>query len=279
MPLPVTWWLLAGGENAWFVVSALLNAVFYGVSWARRRDDGVARGLVVVALATLCAGLPGPFADTLGLHVNQEGWIGWCLSGAVLAVLGLSRNPVFAVIGAMITLVTVSTAAGGSDHAVRWGLQWSLVFLLAHSLRWSDAEHRGANLVRWTAAIGWLINTVTWGGSQAPPTVAWSTCLLLLGGVGLRKLITGDSGPMAVPATGLAAMVTAPGKVLFFGLGDASAGLLALAGSFALFGAGTALALTRHLWCQSERGCVAPSPPPDPNSRSEVTGPVADSTT
>jgi hypothetical protein len=136
--------------------------------------------------------------------------------------------------------------------AVHWALQSGLSFLLAHSLRWQDEKEPGAGGLRWIAGLFWAAHSVIWMhlGGAAGVTLAFSSLVFTI--YGIVRWRSGQWGPRAVPLAALLTLLSGPGEFLGGQLQEAPIGLLAILGSFLLFGLGTIAALTRHHWGKAE---------------------------
>jgi len=62
------------------------------------------------------------------------------------------------------TILAVFQQHAGAAH---WACQGTLVFLLLHSLRWSDAANPGATRTRQLAGLAWGIASFIWASSEA----------------------------------------------------------------------------------------------------------------
>jgi hypothetical protein len=172
-------------------------------------------------------------------------------AGATLYLLlctVFSRNPKRALLASIMVVCAFTVLFGNKNGAGHWALQFGLVFLLLHSLRWEDAEHPGAVLVRNAATSLWILSDLVWTRSGAEWWMPGIFGFLVLGGCVAARLFRGrwDRRMMAVAA--MLVVLSGPGNVLFEQSRSMSGGIIAVIGSFLLFIAGTALALTKDRW-------------------------------
>src|SRR5262249_30580627 len=123
-----------------------------------------------------------------------------------------------------------------------------MVFFLLHSLRWVDAEHDGANVVRVMAAVIWVMHTFVWIHSGA---AIWMPCIpggIVSAAYLITQFLRGRWDLLILPAASIPVVLAGPGNALIGTAQSAPSGLLAVIGSFVLFALGTAAALTKHRW-------------------------------
>jgi hypothetical protein len=128
-------------------------------------------------------------------------------------------------------------------------VQYGAAFLLIHSLSWERPEGTGATQLRIIAALLWICDSAlwTWFDPGAIRFVAAVT-MLVLAACAVARWLTGEWAPRLVPiAAGVCLLVALAHHA--FDIAKASpTGLLAIIGSFLLFGLGTVAALTRSAW-------------------------------
>jgi hypothetical protein len=127
-------------------------------------------------------------------------------------------------------------------------LHIGLVFLLIHSLRWKESETAGAAVARTLSAVAWGLHAVWWQGFGGGGIAVAGPAVVLLATYVIARLATGRWGSLDLPVAATAVILTGPAKLLAQVAFQAPIGMLAIAASFLLFAAGTAAALTRHLW-------------------------------
>jgi len=140
---------------------------------------------------------------------------------------------------------------GQQPDAIHWGIQTGLVFLLLHSLRWKDSDEQGANLLRWVTALAWIAHSLVWTHVYG---AGWRACTIAVPVLGVWlafRWLRGQWGPIAVFLASVLVLLSARGHVAAVQLESAPVGLLAVIGSFVIFGLGTLGAITKHRWSSS----------------------------
>jgi len=246
-PLPMA--LLSAGAAGSHVFAALtlLNATAFALIALRDRQNKIALHLAMVSLATLIAGMPVDWLMPHFAGFNRARLIGASAIAYLLLATGMSRNPKLGLIGA------IAAACGGvmlhpESDTFDWAAQSGLVYFLLHSLRWHDCDHEGATMTRWIAAVAWIVQSIFWvrDGAEFLHPMLVSAMVIVVWGV--RWFIKKTRAPVAVLLAALMVMLTSPANLLCGKLSTTPAGVLAIVGSFLLFGAGTIAALTRHRW-------------------------------
>ena len=241
----------ANGTKIFFALT-LLNAVIYGVMCLRERDGLFARHLLVASLMLLLCGFP---MDRLGFRLahfapllHRETYIIAGLGLYLMFYTIISRNPKVGIFGSVLVMTLVAIIFSDHDGTIHWAVQGGLVFLLLHSLRWVDSEHQGASAVRILAASLWMLHTMIWVRSDA---AFWMPCIpggIVLAAYLITHFLRGRWDLPILPAASILTVLSGPGNALIGSMHSASGGLLAVIGSFLLFGLGTAAALTKHRW-------------------------------
>src|ERR1017187_9562221 len=85
-----------------------------------------------------------------------------------------------------------------------------------------------------------------------PPWMTFTVAGPVLGFYLLSRWLTGHWGSPVVPAAAVLAMLSGPTGSTTGNLHSAPAGLMAVIGSFLLFGLGTLAALTKHRWNRTD---------------------------
>jgi hypothetical protein len=135
---------------------------------------------------------------------------------------------------------------------VNAALQSGLVFLLLHSLRWEDSKHDGLRIVRIIACAGWLLHSYLWTFSG---DALWMPCIFgsaVLAIYLVVQLFRGGWDHHALPITATLVVLSSPVNALAGEVSSTPIGLLAVIGSFVLFGLGTATALMKHRWASNQ---------------------------
>jgi len=246
LPLLATLVSVSQPGNEVFISLTVLNVAFYAAIWIQR-EDRFARHLLFISGLALIAGLPADWGRSVLPEFTSSKAIG--VSAALYFVLraAFSRNPKLGLIGALILGFMVMCILG-TVAAPHWGTQIGLAFLLVHSLRWADNQHEGTSAVRLLAALGWVAHTFWWmhdGGA------GWMTCTVagaVLAIYVVTHWVAGKWGSLIIPTSAGTVMLSWPGDSAVDTLHSTPVGLLAVVGSFVLFGAGTFAALTKHRW-------------------------------
>ena len=249
-----------GGEKT-FSILAALNLTAYCATSLFDRSNRLARHLIFASVLMLVAGLPENCVQAIapGFARTQ------CVAAGLMAYLifwtAWLRNPKLAILGAILFGTAIQSVFGSHAGAVHLALQGGFVFLLLHSLRWNDAENPGAAAARILTGAGWLIESLVWLNSDTgrfwmpfiPGALVLGICLAFQ----FHRL---HWGKIAVPITAMLVLLSGPGNAAVTGLRSASVGLLAVIGSFLLFGFGTVAALTRQHWHHHEHELKSQAP-------------------
>ena len=249
---PVLGTLLAalqpGEGNGGFLVLTLLNLAIYGGILFHHRDHRLARHLVFMSLAALIGGFPGDWGRSLLTGFDRAHCLSVAAAAYCLLCAAFSRNPKLGLLGALAAAVLAAALSGQNTNAIHWGVRTAMAFLLLHSLRWVDRQHAGAGAVRVIAGLVWVVEAFVW---QQNGGAAWMTVAVagpVLGVYLLSHWLTGRWGSPVVPAAAVLVLLSGPTGSTTVTLYSAPTGLLAVIGSFLLFGLGTLVALTKHRW-------------------------------
>lgn len=254
LPLAITVVPLeTGGNRVFFALSVLNFLAFAVVAWWQR-GQRLALQLMLVSLTAAVAALPVEWVQPVAGEFNRARFVGAAVLAYLVIVSMLSRNPKVAVAGALAAALAAGLWRGEQVSAVHWAVQAGLVFLLLHSLRWRDAEHEGAGIVRALAAGLWVLHSFAWvrcGGAAAlhPFFIAF----VVLAACGFAGWQGRAWPPVSIPIAGVLVALCSPVNFVFTKLQATPAGILAVAGSFLLFGLGTIAALTKSHWGHNGR--------------------------
>jgi hypothetical protein len=250
LPLPALITLLAASAlgNAIFLVLTMLNMVAYGVLFFRPGRNRLALHLCFGSLIALLAGVPEHWTHPLLAGFSHESCAAMAAAGYFVVWTAMSRNPKLAIMATFLIVASGCAFAQGEGPMLPWAIQGGLVFLLLHSLRWDDQEYQGAAVVRQLTALCWVAHCWAWAHSGDMP---WMVCLpgliVLVACVAARWWRGHWEHFMLLPAAALA-ILAGPANLASSHISTIPDGLLAVCGSFALFGLGTILALTKHHW-------------------------------
>ncbi|HYG36070.1 MAG TPA: hypothetical protein VEC99_14870 [Clostridia bacterium] len=229
-----------------FLVLTIWNVAIYGYIYYQRRAP-VALHLTLISLVALLAGLPEDWGRSLATDFSREKFVGGAAVIYLLGCLALSRSPKAGVIGALIAMTTVC-AVGDASITAHWAAQIGLAFLVLHSFRWEDSLHDGTKLVRWLASAAWVVHSLIWTHACGAGWGAYAVALPVLGVCLAVRWLQGHWGPIVVAIAALLVMLCAPSQVAAGQLKSTPGALLAVIGSFVLFGLGTLAAITKHKW-------------------------------
>lgn len=242
--------LLAASQNGSkiFFTLAAMNTVIYAAMCLSERDRSLARHLLFASVVLMVCGMPGEWIHALTPVFGRETYVGVGVAVYLLLYVVLSRDPKLGIMGGLLVGLVVSVVFSRNGAVTHWALQTGCVFLLLHSLRWSDEEHPGAGAVRTLVGVLWVLDTVCWVRTDA---ALWAPCVpggMVFGACLFVRLLRGRWDTFILPAASIVTVLSGPGNALIMIVERAPMGLLAVVGSFLLFGFGTAAALTKHRW-------------------------------
>ena len=239
-------------DKAVFLVLTIMNAMIYGSICSHHRDHRAALHLLLISLAALVGGLPEDWGRNLATDFTRWKCIGAAAAGYCLLCAGLSRNPKLGIFGGLVPPSILIAVLDNNANSIHWAAQAGLAFLLVHSLRWEDRAHAGARALRLFAAALWGVHAGVWLHLTG---AGWMICAMaapVLVAYLLARWLSGRWGPRVVPIAALLSMLAGPGNFAAARLQATPAGLLAVIGSFLLFGLGTLAALTRQRWQRTD---------------------------
>lgn len=225
-----------------------LNFLGFGIGLWFRSECQLLRQLALGSFAVMVATLPPELAPFLARAVTPANTIGLALLIYLIVGSLVSRHPKAAISGALATLIAGGLLRGAHADWIHWAAQAGFGYFLLHSLRWEDAKHEGAALVRMAMAAGWVLHTFAWvrgGAAFVEPLVSAGLVLMIWA---TRGLLTRSWRPFALPIAAGLVMLSGPVHLLTIKVQTAPTGLLYVIGSFLLFGVGTFAALTKHRW-------------------------------
>jgi hypothetical protein len=234
--------------NGVFLALTILNALIYGGICLRHRDNRLASHLLVISLAAIVGGLPEGWVRDFSPEFTRIKCIVAGVAAYFLFCSTMSRNPKLGILGALVSAAAGFFVLGNRPNNVHWAAQIGFAFLLLHSLRWFDKEQDGARVIRFLASLLWPAHAFLWMRSGGEAGMACVIAALVLGIFLASRLYSGHWGPSVVPIAALLVMLSGPGNFAAGKLQSTPIGVLAVIGSFVLFGLGTVAALTRHRW-------------------------------
>ena len=247
--------IAAGSESGTKVFFALtaLNAVIYAAMSLSARDWPFARHLLLASVVMLVCGLPNEWlvirssAGHWQITLHREMLIRVGIAVYLMFYIVRSRSPKTGMLGSALVAIMVASVFH-RDSAIHLAVQSGLVFLLLHSLRWEDAKHEGARVVRIVTGVLWTVHAFVWVHTDG---MLWMPCIfggLVLAVYLITEFLRGRWDMFILPAASILTVLSGPGNYLLGRAHAAPTGLLAVIGSFVLFAFGTAAALTKHRW-------------------------------
>ena len=243
-PLGIT---QARGSGVFFALAAL-NAAAYSILAIRRRHGLLPPHLLLISLVCAIAAFPGGLAPEPMVDLSRGKASAFAAAIYLLGWALLSRNPRLGIAGGIVAALLTTSLPGLGFETIHWAWHIGLVFLLIHSLRWKDTEPAGAAVVRTLSAVAWGLHAVWWLGFGGGGIAIAGPAVVLLAIYVVARLVTRRWSSLDLPLAAAAVILAGPAKLLAQVAFQAPIGMLAIAASFLLFAAGTAAALTRHLW-------------------------------
>lgn len=241
-------------DSTMFFALSALNAAIYGAMYFLGRERAQLFQLTLLSLAAMVAGLPEAWGRIALPEFDRARGIVLAVGANALIQAMMSRVPQVGVFGAFV--LGAGTVALFPDVEGVWyfAIQNALVFLLLHSLRWTDGEHEGAALIRILAGLFWVGHAIVWvqqsGAHESWPVELYATGVWV--GYVVARVVVGKWGPRIIPIAASLTLIVLPCRVGIGLVQKASIGLIALVGSVLLFVAGTALAWTKEKWHRTE---------------------------
>src|SRR5262249_18647780 len=149
--------LLAVAHNELFFSLELLNTAFYVGLYLRKRHGWVELILLQASTAMLVAGLPEHWGQWLMPEFLRIKAFAYGVGGHILIYSLCSRGPWLGLCGAVVAGCLPGVLLHRTDVAL--ACQAGLMFLLAHSLRWTENVPGGAVVLRALAALAWVTHS------------------------------------------------------------------------------------------------------------------------
>ena len=225
------------------------NVVLFSMI-ALRTENRVAWQLLLLSAALVVVGMPEALGRRLGFSRGEFILAGFVFYLVLRAML--STNVKLGLAGALAVALTPGFLLGEYPF-FHLAIQAGAAFLLVHSFRWDVPAEPGAAQLRALTVLVWTLDSVLW--TWTDPTafrVVTVTSLMVLGAAAFSRWMTGCWGARWVPAGAAISLGAAPAHYLFDQARSSPSGLIAVIGSFLLFGLGTVAALTRNSWNHSE---------------------------
>jgi hypothetical protein len=258
-PFVVT--LLPGARigHVLFPIVTGLNILLYAFIRLKDRTNKMAFHLMLLSMAGLALGFVKQFEAQLPPGLTAEK----CVLAFIIAYLCCwiiaSRNLKLGIAGAMLVGISTAAICGEYLDTSPFAIQSALLFLLLHSLLWNDEAHPGARGGRIFACTVWMLHSLVLVSINSPHAgVILSTgAAMILALCTILKLVQGAWPPVVLPVFAGIVLLMHPASLAVIKAQTTPTGLWVVAGSFVLFGIGTALALTKSKW-NSQVIAVAP---------------------
>ncbi len=249
-PVMITFLAMTRAGNPVFLVLTALNIALFICILAKERGNRTAFHLLLVSFATLLAGLSRTVEPRLPTEFNADKWIVLIALGYLMYWVLRSRNVKLGLAGSWVVAIATLLSSKNMEIGAPLAIQLGLAFLLLHSLFWKEQGSQAAGVLRLVAGVVWVLHAlflVHSGWAYAMP-LAYGTGGLLLAVSAIVRFCSGGWKPIAVPIAASLVLLAQPGDFLAGKLQSTPDGLLALLGSFLLFGLGTLAALTKSKW-------------------------------
>jgi hypothetical protein len=236
------------GSQVFLLLTALNVIGFTGAVFFDAGNRVARYGLLISLAACVASVMQSWGAAVLAEVGSRTGWFALTSAAYLVLCASVSRNPKLGMAGALAAAALTGFWRSPNADAVLWAMQAGFVFTLLHSLRWRDYEHVGAATVRGVVAGVWVLHAFIWIRATG---VLWPPLGLAAGVLavcGLQGWIRQKRSPVAVPVAAALVALLSPANLAVVQLQATSVGVVAVAGSFVLFGLGTALALTKPRW-------------------------------
>jgi hypothetical protein len=237
--------LLVTGSRT-FLYLSVINTMGYGALLLRSTDRPAPLQLMIASLAATAVSLPIDFAQLLNRPLSPVNLLALAFVIYITAGGLFSRRPRVALAGAGAALLAGGLLRHPHADYIHWAFQLGCGYCLAHSLRWRDADHPGAGVLRYAVALIWVLH----GAICARRGVGLELLLTLamtLGAVWTIRCWLGRRWKLwIIPGAAVSVALGHPINLLLVEMKAAPAGLLYVLGSFVLFGVGTLAALIKH---------------------------------
>jgi len=251
--VPVITPLIAGfTNNRVAFVLAGLNCLAYVAATRLNPQPRFARWLAVSSALIAIAVLPQAWGLAITPGFNPLRAMGMAVLGTLMFAAARSRNPNLGLVGACALADAAGSYLKPSPDAIHWALQAACVFLLLHSLRWVPTTTKRQSFARHCIATIWVLHAFVWAHLGQQDAVIMLAGLLVLGIWLVTQQLGWIKGLKMMPVAAALVVLSVPLDAAGGWVVTAPAGLAAVAGSFALFVAGTAIALTKHRWHPKE---------------------------
>ena len=247
-PALVTLLAAAYKNSQIFLCLTFLNVLVYGCLCFSKGQRRLAVHLLLVSGAALLAGMPLHLAQSLAPELSRGRAMAMACGAFVLLQSFWSKRAYVGGCGAIVAAMLPGFL--GWEPRLHLGAQIAFAFLIIHSLRWAEREQQLASILRSVMAAAWMLHSLAFihvDPAQGPQYVSAAATLVLLCYFG-AWFVRGIRPAVVIPVAAVVSLLAAPTDYIVRKLMASPAGLLAIGGSFLLFGFGTVLALTRPRW-------------------------------
>ena len=249
---PVLIVLVSAWTGRWTMclVLAVLNVLAFGAIALYQRDRFVWH-LCALSALLVCVFMPHPvFIPHRAVAGGNLNLLPAFLGGGLLYLVGwavMSARPKLGIVGGICVGLGLARYLPSTSAALNFAVQAGLIFMLLHSFRWKTPGSPDAAATRTLCGLFWLGHTIVWvavePASAIHATVACGASVL--GVYACARILMGEWGPPVIAWSAAAVVCWGPLFLAGKGLLRAPDGLLALLGSFILFGLGTVAALLK----------------------------------
>jgi hypothetical protein len=239
--------LLAAGSERIFLSFAGLNLAAYGLLLICKDRSFPALCRLLAAITIFSGGLPTGRLSHVVPGIEQPEWAVLSFIVCFFGLIFRFRDPRIAVLGTLAVIGLCCSAAPALSHEA---VQFALVSLLAHSLRWNDQAHKGAAMLRILAACVWSYVSCCWlvGSDHPEGWLVFSAAGTLVAVCLLRALLFHRWRPLILLITSSFVLISEPATILGRWLNGDSPGMLAIGASFLLFVTGSIAAFSKPKW-------------------------------
>jgi hypothetical protein len=243
--------VLAFGVDRMVLLFAGFNLLIYGLLFFRGERNLPALVRLLGTAAIFCGGLPTGWINHIVPGIERPAWAFLSVFICFFWMIFRFRDPRVAIFSALALVVLCGGFAAGFFH---WAVQVALVSLLAHSLRWDDPAHKGARALRFLASLIWCWVSCFWIFDPLQRLLVCCSAGILLAVYLVQAILMRRWKHRILPVSASLVLLSRPGLAFGSWLNRETPGMLALVGSFLLFGLGSLAAFTKPKWW-----------PPDPN--------------
>ncbi len=264
-PLLVTFFALTKSGTPVFLALTTLDIVLYAILYFREKGNRMAFHLMLASVIGLVEGWltlrrPQPALVT---QFNAEKWMLLVAAGYLMVWVIRSRKPMLAALGSIIIAFSTLLLVTNGDLAWNLSIQLALLFFLVHSLRWEDQSLHGPGVLRISVGVVWVWHAwfVSHTGWMYAGPVIYGSGGLLLAAYLLMRLFLGTWKTAVLPIAAGLVLLAQPGQFVAVKARSTPVGVLAMTGSFLLFGLGTLAALTKSKWNRPDTSQMATMEP------------------